>query len=71
MVPKNNVLALIKSKKNVTEQQGMRDANIRDCAALMKYFSYLEEVLKTPGHGLDEHSAASIVAYERSQGEHF
>jgi Xaa-Pro aminopeptidase len=45
IVPKNNVIALIKSRKNVTEQQGMRDANIRDCAALMKYFSYLEEIL--------------------------
>jgi len=71
MVPKNNVLALLKSRKNATEQEGMRNANIRDCAALMKYFSYLEEQLKNPGHGLDEHSAAQIVAYERSQGENF
>lgn len=58
IVPKNNVVARLKSKKNVTEQQGMRNANIRDCAALVKYFAYLDGRLKTPGHGLDEHSAA-------------
>ena len=26
----------------------MRDANVRDCAAIMKYFAFLEEELKKP-----------------------
>jgi hypothetical protein len=60
------MVALMKSKKNLAEQVGMRNANIRDCAALMKYFSYLEDRLKRPGHNLDEHSAAQVLAYERS-----
>ena len=44
----------------------MRAANIRDCAALMKYFGYLEEVLATPDHGLDEFKGAERVAAYRA-----
>lgn len=49
-----DVIASCKMVKNATEAQGMRDANIRDCAAIMKYFAFLEEELAKPDHGLDE-----------------
>lgn len=38
--------------------EGMRQANIRDCAAIMKYFAFLEEELAKEGHGLTEYSGA-------------
>jgi len=49
----------------------MRDANVRDCAALMRYFAFLEDRLKDPNHGYDEFSAAKVVAEFRSKGENF
>jgi Xaa-Pro aminopeptidase len=53
-----DVIASCKMVKNATEAQGMRDANIRDCAAIMKYFAFLEEELAKPDHGLDEFKGA-------------
>lgn len=47
-------IANLKARKNTVEQQGFRDANVRDCAAIMKYFAFLEETLKKTDHGLDE-----------------
>ena len=44
----------------------MRQANIRDCAAIMKYFAFLEEELKKPDHGLDEYIGARKVTNYRS-----
>ena len=41
-----NTVKDTKAEKNVVEQEGMRACNIRDCAAIMKYFAYLEEELR-------------------------
>jgi Xaa-Pro aminopeptidase len=47
----------------------MAAANVRDCAAIMKYFAYLEEVLKQPDHGLNEFTGARKVEEFRTHGE--
>mmetsp|Transcript_12752 Transcript_12752/g.21514 ORF Transcript_12752/g.21514 Transcript_12752/m.21514 type:complete len:115 (+) Transcript_12752:974-1318(+) len=49
----------------------MRNANVRDCAAIMKYFAFLEEQLKKPDHGLDEFSGARKVEEYRTHGERY
>jgi len=49
--------------------EGMRQCNIRDCAAIMKYFAFLEEELQNPEHGLDEFSGARKVEEYRTHGE--
>ena len=45
-VSADNTVKNTKCYKNATEQEGMRQCNIRDCAAIMKYFAFLEEELK-------------------------
>jgi Xaa-Pro aminopeptidase len=47
----------------------MRQCNIRDCAAIMKYFAFLEEELAKPDHGLDEFIGAEKVTSYRAMGE--
>ncbi len=42
-VNKVGVIENLKAVKNPVEQEGMRKANVRDCAAIMKYFAFLEE----------------------------
>jgi len=49
----------------------MRNCNVRDCAAIMKYFAFLEEELKKPDHGLDEYKGAVKMGWYRSQNELF
>lgn len=49
--------------------EGMRNANIRDCAAIMKYFAFLEQELAKPDHGLDEFSGARKVEHFRTFGD--
>ena len=49
--------------------QGMRDCNVKDCAAIMKYFAFLEEELRKPDHGLDEYSGARKVEEYRTFGD--
>jgi Xaa-Pro aminopeptidase len=44
----------------------MRQCNIRDCAAIMKYFAFLEEELAKPDHGLDEFSGSQKVSAYRA-----
>lgn len=53
-----DVVAKLKCLKNPVEAQGMKNANVRDCAAIMKYFGFLEEELSKPDHGLTEYSGA-------------
>lgn len=67
-VKTENVIANTKVHKNETEMQGMRACNIRDCAAIMKYFTFLEEELRKPDHGLNEYSAAMILNEMRTKG---
>lgn len=47
----------------------MRRCNVKDCAAIVKYFAYLEEELKNPDHTLDEYTGARKVEEFRTFGE--
>ena len=49
----------------------MKNANIRDCAAIMKYFAFLEEELKKPDHGIDEFTGARKVEEFRTHSDMF
>lgn len=64
----NNVIQHIKACKNEVEQSGMRNANVRDCAAIMKYFAFLEQELKKPDHGLSEYTGARKMDHLRTLG---
>ena len=64
----NNVIQHIKACKNEVEQSGMRTANVRDCAAIMKYFAFLEQELKKPDHGLSEYTGARKMDHLRTLG---
>ena len=46
----------------------MRQCNIRDCAAIMKYFAFLEIELKKQDHGIDEFTGARKVEEYRALG---
>lgn len=47
----------------------MRQCNIRDCAAIMKYFAFLEEELAKENHGLDEFKGSEKVTEYRAMGD--
>jgi Xaa-Pro aminopeptidase len=48
----------------------MRAANIRDCAAIMKYFAFLEQELKKPDHNMTEYSGARMIDNLRTLGQY-
>jgi len=50
---------------------GMRACNVRDCAAIMKYFAFLEEELKKSDHGLDEFKGSAKLLEYRAMGDLF
>lgn len=50
---------------------GMRASNIRDSAAIVKYFAFLEEELKKEDHGLNEFTGAEKLLSYRAMGELF
>ncbi|RPB05723.1 putative Xaa-Pro aminopeptidase P [Choiromyces venosus 120613-1] len=59
-----------KAVKNDTEREGMKGCHIRDGAALIEYFAWLEdELLK--GTKIDEGQAADKLEQIRSRGENF
>ena len=58
---KQKCVDLLKAMKNKTEQEGMRNANVRDCAGIMRYFAFLEEELWKKDHGLTEWSGALVL----------
>lgn len=60
-----------KAIKNETELEGMRQCHIRDGAALIKYFAWLEDQLVEHGASIDEVQAADKLEQIRSEGEHF
>jgi Xaa-Pro aminopeptidase len=60
-----------KALKNSTELKGMRECHVRDGAALIEYFAWLEEQLITKGVKLDEVEAADKLEELRSVKEHF
>ena len=47
----------------------MRACNVRDCAAIMKYFAYLEKELREPGHTLTEFTGARYLDNLRTKGD--
>ncbi|KAF8250174.1 putative Xaa-Pro aminopeptidase P [Wilcoxina mikolae CBS 423.85] len=59
-----------KAVKNETERNGMRKCHIRDGAALIKYFSWLEDELQK-GTELDEVQAADKLEEFRKTGDNF
>lgn len=65
----DNIIQHMKAVKNETEAAGMRNANIRDCAAIVKYFAFLESELRKPDHGLDEYIGARKMDHMRTYGE--
>lgn len=64
-------IADAKAIKNATELEGMRQCHIRDGAALIKYFAWLEDQLVNQSAKLDEVDAADKLEQIRSEGEHF
>lgn len=70
VVLNDNLIQHLKAVKNEVEQAGMRNANIRDCAAIVKYFAFLETELRKPDHGLDEYIGARKMDHMRTYGEY-
>lgn len=60
-----------KAVKNETEMEGMRACHIRDGAALIQYFAWLEDQLINQKAVLDEVQAADKLEELRSQKENF
>ena len=65
------MIGLMKAAKNQVQMEGMRRCNVRDCAAIMKYFAYLEDELKNPNHELDEYVGAQKLLEYRQMGDLF
>jgi len=49
----------------------MRNANVRDCAGIMRYFAFLEEELWKKDHNLTEWSGALVLEDLQKQNDHF
>lgn len=64
-------IADAKAVKNETELKGMRDCHIRDGAALIQYFAWLEDQLISKGAKLDEVQSADKLEEYRKQKDHF
>lgn len=60
-----------KAIKNETELEGMRKCHIRDGAALIKYFAWLEDQLVEKGAKIDEVEAADQLEKFRSEQADF
>jgi Xaa-Pro aminopeptidase len=60
-----------KAVKNETELEGMRACHIRDGAALIEYFAWLENKLITEKAEIDEVTAADKLEEYRSKHKHF
>lgn len=60
-----------KAIKNSTELEGMRKCHIRDGAALVEYFAWLENELVNKGSKLDEVQAADKLEAIRSKHDKF
>jgi Xaa-Pro aminopeptidase len=60
-----------KAVKNATELEGMRQCHVRDGAALIEYFAWLEDQLINKKATLDEVEGADQLEAFRSKKEHF
>ncbi|RXK37652.1 xaa-Pro aminopeptidase [Tremella mesenterica] len=65
-----SMIELAKSKKNATEIEGFRHCHIRDGAALVRYFAWLEETLHR-GEKLTEYHAAQRLEEYRKENQWF
>lgn len=69
---KDTTFELIKAVKNPVQMEGMRSCNIKDCAAIAKYFGWLENELKNnPDNVIDEFTGARKVEYFRTEGQDY
>lgn len=60
-----------KAIKNETEMKGMRACHVRDGAALIEFFAWLEDHLVNKNEKLDEVQAADKLEELRSKHQHF
>ncbi|KAI9222760.1 putative Xaa-Pro aminopeptidase P [Blastocladiella britannica] len=67
-----NPVVLTKAVKNPTEVAGFHASHIRDAAALVSYFAWLEDQLVTKGRtDIDEVDGSDYLAAQRAKGDHF
>lgn len=69
MRPKANPFLLLKSKKNKVEQQGMRDAHLRDGVAVTEFLAWLH--METKHRPVTEIEASERLLAERRKQENF
>lgn len=63
-----SVIEGIKAIKNKVEMEGMRASNIRDNAAIVKYYAWLEDQLKNnPDKVITEYDGAQKVLEFREE----
>lgn len=60
----------LKAIKNAHEAAGFRASHVRDGAALVRYFAWLEDALGA-GHEMRESEVADRLERYRAEGEHF
>lgn len=70
VVSKSSPIEQEKAIKNAVEIEGLRQCHIRDAAALVRYFAWLEEQLNM-GATVDEVDGADKLEAFRSEGENF
>ncbi len=70
LVTEISPVTLMKARKNEVEIQGMREAHIRDGAAMCRFLSWLDTAVGAPGK-VTEISAADRLEEFRRSGQHF
>mmetsp|Transcript_15292 Transcript_15292/g.15868 ORF Transcript_15292/g.15868 Transcript_15292/m.15868 type:complete len:641 (+) Transcript_15292:23-1945(+) len=66
-----NLVEFTKYVKNETEIKGMKDCHVRDGAALVRYFAWLERELLVNKATVNEYQAAQKSIEFRKQGKYF
>lgn len=64
-------ISVMKSIKNPIEIEGMRASHVRDSAALVKYFAWLEDKIKNTNERITEISGATRLEKFRQEQAHF
>tara|TARA_B100001173_G_scaffold12559_1_gene10679 strand:+ start:1083 stop:2840 length:1758 start_codon:yes stop_codon:yes gene_type:complete len=65
---KDNIIDILKAKKNITEENGMRNAHIRDGVALTKFIYWIKN---TKNNSQSEISASNYLDNLRSKNKNF
>jgi Xaa-Pro aminopeptidase len=71
LISKPSPITLKKALKNATEISGMRNCGLRDAAAMIEFWSWLETTIQDSGHGLNEVTAADKLLQFRQKQQHF